>query len=400
VYSIYYCFEYPEYTTQTKIEWVIKSNSFTSYPFQNRHRQMTTNQPPILPVPRYPSPLSLGMDTLGVDLVNGHREGIRRSIYSNASSPVPSVFESDELESSSNTRPASSIQYPAGPSFKVPLLPSRERIPIRPSPDSIVHRTTLKQLESQTVTLKRLTKTVLANLAVVSGIYEQLDRAEDELLGSLGELSTWMGHGYGLKDGIWDADAGVRGVKREKRKREKEDLEVMVAQGVDNVRSELKRRGLAGGGATARYEVSQKSRTLQWANGRNRNKGTTPKQEPTSLLDQAQWPHLNPPLISRAHRTSAPLTLPPPTVPSSQRQPKWISCRTNTIPPFYTPSHRVHSSASTYWLASIHGPVRCYPTRSSAAFLLQTTHPVRKDSTHLSDSFLDPTSPLLHSKRL
>jgi len=223
---------------------------------------MTTNQPPILPVPRYPSPLSLGMDTLGVDLVNGHREGSRRSIYSNASSPVPSVFESDELESSSNTRPASSIQYPAEPSFKVPLLPSRERIPIRPSPDSIVHRTTLKQLESQTVTLKRLTKTVLANLAVVSGIYEQLDRAEDELLGSLGELSTWMGHGYGLKDGIWDADVGVRGVKRERRKREKEDLEVMVAQGVDNVRSELKRRGLAGGGATARYEVSPKLRTL------------------------------------------------------------------------------------------------------------------------------------------
>jgi hypothetical protein len=217
---------------------------------------MTANQPPILPVPRYPSPLSLGMDTLGVDLVNGHREGSRRSIYSNASSPVPSVFESDELESSSNTRPASSIQYPAGPSFKVPHLPSRERIPIRPSPDSIIHRTTLKQLESQTVTLKRLTKTVLANLAVVSGIYEQLDRAEDELLGSLGELATWMGHGYGLKDGIWDADSGVRGVKREKRKREKEDLEVMVAQGVDNVRGELKRRGLAGGGATARYEVS------------------------------------------------------------------------------------------------------------------------------------------------
>jgi len=216
---------------------------------------MSANQPPIIPAPRYPSPLSLGMDTLGVDHINGYREGSRRSIYSNASSPVPSVIESDELESTSNTRPASSIQYPAGPSFKVPLLPSRERIPIRPSPDSIVHRTTLKQLESQTVTLKRLTKTVLANLAVVSGICEQLDRAEDELLGSLGELATWMGHGYGLQDGVWDADVGVRGVKREKRKREKEDLEVMVAQGVDNVRSELKRRGLAGGGATSRYEV-------------------------------------------------------------------------------------------------------------------------------------------------
>ena len=177
---------------------------------------MSTNQPPILPVPRYPSPLSLGMDTLGVDLVNG---GGRRSIYSNTSSPVPSVFESDEHESTSNTRPSSSIQYPNPPGvsenggFKVPSLPSRENIPVRPSPDSIIHRTTLKQLESQTVTLKRLTKTVLANLAVVTGIYEQLDRAEDELLGSLGELSTWLGHGYGLKDGVWDADVGVRGVR-------------------------------------------------------------------------------------------------------------------------------------------------------------------------------------------
>jgi hypothetical protein len=194
-----------------------------------------------------------------VELVNGHGHGSgRRSIYSNTSSPVPSVFESDEQE----TRPSSSIQYTNSPNppnggFKVPALPSRaERVPIRPSPDSIVHRTTLKQLESQTVTLKRLTKTVLANLAVVTGIYEQLDRAEDELLGSLGELATWMGHGYGLNDGVWDQDVGVRRVKREKRKREKEDLEVMVTQGVDNVRSELKRRGLAGGGATARYEVS------------------------------------------------------------------------------------------------------------------------------------------------
>lgn len=142
--------------------------------------------------------------------------------------------------------------------FKVPLPQSRaERsIPIRPSPDSIVHRTTLKQLESQTVTLKRLSKTVLANLAIVTGIYDQLDRAEDELLGSLGEMATWLGHGYGLKDGVWDEDKGVRRIKREKRRREKEDLEVMVQQGVENVRVELKRRGLAGGGATSKFEVS------------------------------------------------------------------------------------------------------------------------------------------------
>lgn len=203
-------------------------------------------------------------------------------MYSNTSSPVPSVFESEELGSglgmeesltytntqingrrtpSSSGRNDQTTPSEAGPSFKVPLPQSRvsRSIPIRPSPDSIVHRTTLKQLESQTVTLKRLTKTVLANLAIVSGIYEQLEKAEDELLGSLGELASWLGHGYGLKDGVWDAEAGVRGIKKEKRRREKEDLEVMVQHGVDNVRVELKRRGLAGGGATARYEVSHSS---------------------------------------------------------------------------------------------------------------------------------------------
>jgi len=242
-----------------------------------------TAQPPILPAPRYPSPLSLGMDSLGVD----HGGSGRRSIYSNASSPVPSVFESEELDASSSLH-YTNYPNPPGPStlqdgFKVPALPAREKIPTRPSPDSIIYRTTLKQLESQTVTLKRLTKTVLANLAVVTGIYEQLDRAEDELLGSLGELSTWLGHGYGLKDGVWDTDHGIKRVKREKRRREKEDLEVMVAQGVDTVRGELKRRGLAGGGATARYEVSRSHDQRYGLMIRNRNRDTITRLEPTSL---------------------------------------------------------------------------------------------------------------------
>jgi hypothetical protein len=109
--------------------------------------------------------------------------------------------------------------------------------------------------------LKRLSKAVLANLAIVTGIYEQLDRAEDELLGSLGEMATWLGHGYGFKDGIWEEDVGVRKIKREKRRREKEDLEVMVQNGVENVRGELKRRGLAGGGATAKFEVCSPTMT-------------------------------------------------------------------------------------------------------------------------------------------
>lgn len=200
--------------------------------------------PPLLPLPRQPSPLSLSSA--------GHGEYF---IPSDRSSPVPSVFESEQSTSHFSQ---------AGPS----LLPSSsshadvgDRVPIRSQPDSLIYRTTLKQLESQTVTLKRLAKHVLANLAVMSSVYEQLDKAEDELLGSLGGMSRWLGQGYGLAEGVWDEDVGVRKVRRERRKREKEDLEVMVQQSVDNVRGELKRRGLAGGGATARYEVGLSSFT-------------------------------------------------------------------------------------------------------------------------------------------
>jgi hypothetical protein len=135
------------------------------------------------------------------------------------------------------------------------------------------------------------------------------------------------------------------------------------------------------------------------ADGRNHNRGTTPRLEPTSHPDQARWPHLNLRPSSRAHRTSATPIPPPLTAPSSQRPPRWISCPTNTIPPYYTPSHQVHSSASTYSSVCIHGLAPYFPTRPSADSLRPTTHPVRKDSIHLFDSFRGPTSPLLPSKR-
>lgn len=221
--------------------------------------------PPTLPLPRQPSPLSLSS--------GGHGEYFTQS---SRSSPVPSVFESEDrsaYEVSDISHQHTPTHFPVdehqrhdGPSRinPNPDLIGRssgredhgiERMPIRPVPDSLIYRTTLKQLESQTVTLKRLSKQVLSSLSTVTGIYDQLISAEDELLGSLGEMSRWLGHGYGLGSGIWDEEIGVRKYKKERRRREKEDLEVMVAQSVDNVRGELKRRGLAGGGATSRYEV-------------------------------------------------------------------------------------------------------------------------------------------------
>jgi hypothetical protein len=136
------------------------------------------------------------------------------------------------------------------------------------------------------------------------------------------------------------------------------------------------------------------------ANGRNRNKATTPRPEPTSRPDQAQWPHLNLLPTSRPHRTSATPILPPPTAPSWQRPPKWISCPINTILPSYTPFHPVHSSASTCSSVCIHGPVLYSLVRPNAGSLLLTTRSVRKDSIRLSDFFLGRTSPRLPSKRL
>lgn len=230
----------------------------------------TSAAPPVLPLPRQPSPLSFSSA--------GHGHGHDDHYFlqpSNRSSPVPSVFESDDRSSeisdgnnaylqphshSQGGRAASSSSSTSiiipGPAGEGAAGGGQGKIPIEPVPDSLIYRTTLKQLESQTVTLKRLSKTVLSNLATVSGIYDQLDSAEDELMGSLGELSRWLGHGYGLRPGVWDEDRGVKEVRREKRKRQKEDMEVMVHQSVENVRGELKRRGLAGGGATAKYEVS------------------------------------------------------------------------------------------------------------------------------------------------
>lgn len=204
---------------------------------------LVESAPPLLPLPRQPSPLSLSSA--------GHGDYF---LPSNRSSPVPSVFESEPSTSHHSLHGPSTLPATSHSALNDSNSPG-DRLPIRLQPDSLIYRTTLKQLESQTITLKRLAKSVQANLAVVSSVYEQLDRAEDELLSSLGEMSRWLAQGYGLRDGVWDEEGGVKRVRREKRRREKEDLEVMVQQSVDNVRGELKRRGLAGGGATARYEV-------------------------------------------------------------------------------------------------------------------------------------------------
>ena len=236
-------------------------------------------------------------------------------------------------------------------------------MPIKPLPDSLIYRTTLKQLESQTVTLKRLSKTVLSNLATVSGIYDQLDSAEDELMGSLGELSRWLGHGYGLQPGVWDEDRGVREVRREKRKRQKEDLEVMVHQSVENVRGELKRRGLAGGGATAKYEVSTPGRLDHPLSGvvnmmlmmcRKHNKDIIARRALISHRPRPTFPRASPPIPCTS--TATPRYRPPIKL-KWHVQPKLMPCHINIIQHYYTPPHQARWYVWTYSSAYIHGPV-------------------------------------------
>lgn len=73
----------------------------------------------------------------------------------------------------------------------------------------------------------------------------------------MGELARWLESGYGIAGGvsIWDDEIGIRKVRRESRKREREEMVVMVDHGIRAVKGELKRNGLAGYGAQARFEV-------------------------------------------------------------------------------------------------------------------------------------------------
>lgn len=132
-------------------------------------------------------------------------------------------------------------------------------LPIQPMPDSLLLKHTFSALDGSATTLKRFSKSVLAYAAVVHTLSEQLEKAEDDLFGAVGELGLWLETGYGVqtdkqKGGVWDQD-GIRKVNREKRRREREEMNVRVEQGLKDVKAHLKRRGLAGGGAQTKYEV-------------------------------------------------------------------------------------------------------------------------------------------------
>lgn len=128
-------------------------------------------------------------------------------------------------------------------------------MPTSPLPDSLVYRSTLSSLESSATTLKRLTKAVLAQAAVYNAMLEQMEKAEDEFLGSLGDLGRYLEGGFEVPGDIW-SHADVRGMRREEWNHKRDQLEGVLTSAVRAVKSDLKRQGLAGSGAQDRYDVS------------------------------------------------------------------------------------------------------------------------------------------------
>lgn len=158
-----------------------------------------------------------------------------------------------QQSSLSGSIPASSFPS-ASASTTSAVQPS---VPSEPLPDSLVCRSTFTALEHSANTLKRLAKHVLHSSSAVMALLEQLENAEDQLMSDLGVLGRWLEGGYGVTGEVWDAEGGIRKVAKQKRAREREELEVMVGHSLEAVKGEIKRQGLAAGGhAGVKFEVS------------------------------------------------------------------------------------------------------------------------------------------------
>ncbi|GMK54362.1 hypothetical protein CspeluHIS016_0109480 [Cutaneotrichosporon spelunceum] len=175
---------------------------------------------------------------------------------------------SDDARSTSYSRSEASSIAGTSVSSKVPFQPedvspaqvphAPASVPVEPLPDSLLCRSTFTALEHSAGTLKRLSKRVLDRSSEVLGLLEQIEKAEDEMLAALGTLGRWLEGGYDVKGDVWEDTIGMRKVAREKRRREREELEVMVVHSLEAVKGEIKRQGLAGDGAQSRFENTSK----------------------------------------------------------------------------------------------------------------------------------------------
>nr|XP_018265375.1 uncharacterized protein I303_01741 [Kwoniella dejecticola CBS 10117]OBR87533.1 hypothetical protein I303_01741 [Kwoniella dejecticola CBS 10117] len=244
----------------------------------------SSSSPPVLPVPRQPSPLSFS--TISEDRAPspptpassflGTGESVSsESSYrvSTASSNITPTFPNEPLmlSPSAMTLPSTSAFASAsGPALDSSESPSSAAepssklgnplVPIEPLPDSLLLRSTFSALEHSTSTLKRLSKSVLNTASVVAALAEQLERAEDDLFNALGDLGRWLENGYGIqsKESVWDVENGIKKINKARRKKEREDREIWIENGLKSMKGELKRQGLAGGGAQARFDNTAK----------------------------------------------------------------------------------------------------------------------------------------------
>ncbi|WRT64682.1 uncharacterized protein IL334_001616 [Kwoniella shivajii] len=232
-----------------------------------------SHSPPVLPVPRQPSPLSFSSISgdgppspptpassfLGAgESISSTTSSYRAPLLS--SSLVTPTFSNEPIMTSPASGPSlSSPSNLTSPSHASSSKPTT-LVPVRPSSDSLLLRSTFSALEHSTSTLKRLSKSVLTSAWVVAALAEQLERAEEDLFSALGDLGRWLENGYGLqaKGSVWDPEGGIKKVNKEKRRREREEREVWVEHGLKAVKAELKRQGLAGGGAQSRFDQTAK----------------------------------------------------------------------------------------------------------------------------------------------
>lgn len=199
------------------------------------------SSPPTLPIVRQPSPLSFSVTS---------EEPSQPSSPARSSSslPVPPV-------QSDGAGPSRIRRIPSPTPLPTSRNGSDNPVPVTPLPDSILYRSTLTHLESSSSTLKRLSKSVLAHSSVLIAALEAVEKAEEDFLVILGELSRFLEGGFGVPSGIW-AEDGVRKVRKEKWKSQREEVRGMVEQGVVGMKGDLKRWGLAGGGAQTKFDVS------------------------------------------------------------------------------------------------------------------------------------------------
>jgi hypothetical protein len=262
-------------------------------------------QPPVLlPIPRQPSPLSISSLSHNELDDSGPSFSLDTSPYTLTQQPKPS-----SMVVPNGNRPEPDRYSPVHESYQdgIPQGSSSRQLnafPIDPLPDSILLRSTFTHLEHSASTIKKLSKEVLASASSYLALLSQVDKAEDDFLSTLGELARWLEGGYGLSGQVWTED-GFKKLRKERRRKEQEQVEVMVEHNLKQLRDDLKRRGSAGSPSQATFEVSHLPRVLLWPDNAvsKTPKYTTITQRRTLLLTR----HTR--IISRAH---LPPSIPPP----------------------------------------------------------------------------------------